>query len=742
MIYCLLFAIDWAYQYLQDALDEAGSPDITGIAVANGTYYPDEDKDEGHSETSSESFTLSDGLGLYGGFDGTEDVFDFDMSTRNFVTKETILDGDIDDNNGTLDDGNSYNVVVGAAGATLDGFTITMGYADHASTPQHQSGGGMHNSGCSPAVANCIFDDNYALYGGGMSNNSSSSPTVTDCEFTNNAALVWGGGMDNYGSSSPTITNCLFSINEVTNDNSDDLGGGGIMCWSNCDATVVNCTFSQNTADNDSRGGGMYNKEASPTVTNCIFDDNYAEYGGGMFNDESPPAVTGCSFTDNEAYFGGGMFNDSASPTIKNCIFADNTARTADVGVAGAIFCYDYSDAAIENCTITQNTSHYVGGGIVADVYSDPQIKNSVVWDNDDFYADADIDAYGSSVITVSYSDYGVKYANGGTINVSNCISVDPLFADAGNDDFHLKAPAGRWNGSNWVTTDLVISPCIDTGDPSSVYSNEPTPNGSRINMGVYGNTSEASKSNKDIYVSTSGSDSTGNGTIGNPYATIQKGINMVADGGSVIVAGGLFNERFSFISGHKGFTLTTTGSSIIDGQDGGRVFSFSSVSSSITIENFTIQGGRVDNAGGGAYIYNSDNITFDDCDFEDNEAYNYSGQAYGGAVYIQDCDPAFDYCNFDNNQVYGSADEDHGGFGGAIFTYNASATFDHCEIGETGNAALNNSWSDEIYTYGSTVPTYTYCKIRGWDQDSPFVDGDYMGYSNSGPSGSNNSDF
>ncbi len=188
---------DSAYQYLQDALDEAGSTIITGIAVANGTYYPDEDKDSGHSNnTRTESFELVDGLALYGGFAGTEDIFDFDIGTRNFGTNETILDGDIDDNNGTLDDGNSYNVVVGAAGATLDGFTITMGYADHASTPQHQSGGGMHNSGCSPAVANCIFDDNYALYGGGMSNNSSSSPTVTDCEFTDNETVHWGGRCD------------------------------------------------------------------------------------------------------------------------------------------------------------------------------------------------------------------------------------------------------------------------------------------------------------------------------------------------------------------------------------------------------------------------------------------------------------------------------------------------------------------------------------------------------------------
>ena len=32
----------------------------------------------------------------------------------------------------------------------------------------------------------------------------------------------------------------------------------------------------------------------------------------------------------------------------------------------------------------------------------------------------------------------------------------------------------------------------VDTGDPASPYSNEPTPNGKRVNLGYYGNTPEA----------------------------------------------------------------------------------------------------------------------------------------------------------------------------------------------------------------------------------------------------------
>ena len=48
--------------------------------------------------------------------------------------------------------------------------------------------------------------------------------------------------------------------------------------------------------------------------------------------------------------------------------------------------------------------------------------------------------------------------------------------------------------GVNWVN-DSISSPCIDAGYPFSDYSNEPEPNGNRINIGPHGNTKYASKS-------------------------------------------------------------------------------------------------------------------------------------------------------------------------------------------------------------------------------------------------------
>ena len=61
--------------------------------------------------------------------------------------------------------------------------------------------------------------------------------------------------------------------------------------------------------------------------------------------------------------------------------------------------------------------------------------------------------------------------------------------------DYHVASEYGHWNGYAWVN-DALTSPCVDGGYISSDYANEPAPNGGRVNIGVYGNTSEASKSN------------------------------------------------------------------------------------------------------------------------------------------------------------------------------------------------------------------------------------------------------
>ncbi|HAL92490.1 MAG TPA: hypothetical protein DCM68_05630, partial [Verrucomicrobia bacterium] len=70
-------------------------------------------------------------------------------------------------------------------------------------------------------------------------------------------------------------------------------------------------------------------------------------------------------------------------------------------------------------------------------------------------------------------------------------------FANEEALDFHLKSEFGRYDPAvdAFTTNDTDTSRLIDLGDPASVYTNEPAPNGSRVNVGLYGNTTEASKS-------------------------------------------------------------------------------------------------------------------------------------------------------------------------------------------------------------------------------------------------------
>ncbi len=83
-----------------------------------GTYKPTTTTDR------SASFTLKNGVAVYGGFAGGETQ----LSARNWSSNVTTLSGDIGTASNTGD--NSYHVVTGATDyATLDGFTITGGNA-------------------------------------------------------------------------------------------------------------------------------------------------------------------------------------------------------------------------------------------------------------------------------------------------------------------------------------------------------------------------------------------------------------------------------------------------------------------------------------------------------------------------------------------------------------------------------------------------------------------------------------
>ena len=66
---------------------------------------------------------------------------------------------------------------------------------------------------------------------------------------------------------------------------------------------------------------------------------------------------------------------------------------------------------------------------------------------------------------------------------------------DGGDDNFHEQSLYGSYKPGAGFSPDAGQSPAIDRGQPADSYANEPTPNGGYVNLGAYGNTSQASES-------------------------------------------------------------------------------------------------------------------------------------------------------------------------------------------------------------------------------------------------------
>lgn len=194
---------------------------------------------------------------------------------------------------------------------------------------------------------------------------------------------------------------------------------------------------------------------------------------------------------------------DGASPTIVNCLIVGNRTPCSD----GAVVYCKNSTAVLMNCTIADNHAGEQGAGLTL-IDSNVTVLNSILWND-----------VAKEILPIGTSLPDVRFCTirGGWSGVGN-LDKDPLFAQPGtwvdpNDpatllgadiawsvwadgDYHLRSQAGRWDPTarDWLQDD-VTSPCIDAGLTSVSAANEPTPNGGRINLGVYGGTAEASMS-------------------------------------------------------------------------------------------------------------------------------------------------------------------------------------------------------------------------------------------------------
>lgn len=106
------------------------------------------------------------------------------------------------------------------------------------------------------------------------------------------------------------------------------------------------------------------------------------------------------------------------------------------------------------------------------------------------------------------------------------------------------------------------------------------------------------------IYVNgTTGSDITGDGSAGNPYQTITKGLSVAGSGDTVSAAAGDYHEKVNLVNG---VTLQGAGAGVttINGDGSGSVVSANGVTG-VTVDGFTITNGSATH-GGGLHFYNA----------------------------------------------------------------------------------------------------------------------------------------
>ncbi len=319
--------------------------------------------------------------------------------------------------------------------------------------------------------------------------------------------------------------------------------------------------------------------------------------------------------------------------------------------------------------------------------------------------------------ISISVLDYqsGLNWISGLFLHVSGQHSLEfNFYGDLpfGSTEYNgtktiLMTPyrrSGRWDLS-WISL-------TDMQSNNRIYSQQELDSLGFQTSFIYGNQGPV------YHVSTTGSDLGGDGSIENPFATIQKGLNSAIDGDTVLVAKGIYTGE-----GNKNLYLSYDDypyppkrlviisedgpdSTIIDGEGNvGRGFYFgASVDGDghdqrTLVKGFTIENCRSNNDGGGMYFSGSTSPVIANCIIRNSVAHGHGGGVFGKGG----ASPTFINCTIVGN----TTEADHGGG----ISFHGDPVFINCLIAdnsaESGGGGLNFQASNPVII-NSTIASNT----------------------------------
>ncbi len=234
------------------------------------------------------------------------------------------------------------------------------------------------------------------------------------------------------------------------------------------------------------RGAGIYNRDATLTVHDCRFENNYAaDVGGAIFNTFAEPTISRCMFFANSGSVGGGIRNEDSVVRIDNCLFGGNMAHA----YAGGAINNSNTDLTVTNSTFVANEATTAGAGAIRNVgTSDVSLTSCILWDNHTSTGEPTETAQMTSAPTCAVTvDYTCIQGWTGSLGGTGSMGDDPLFVNPAGPD----GDPGGWADNDYRLS--AGSPCINTGDPAYVLTDghtdldgRPRVLCTRVDMGAY----------------------------------------------------------------------------------------------------------------------------------------------------------------------------------------------------------------------------------------------------------------